>query len=61
MTNSDINTILDWVEAHKTLVKRDSIGSDGKYMYGVSFVDLRAFLRGLRGGVENDKKTEERQ
>lgn len=61
MTNSDIDTILDWIEAHKTLVKRDPIASDGKYSYGVSFVDLRDFLQGLRGGVENDKKTEERQ
>ena len=55
---TDLDKLMAWAETHKILSKTDSIGSDGKYYYGISFVDLRAKIRELRGGEEDGKETE---
>ena len=53
--------LMEWLETHKILSKTDSIGSDGKYYYGISFVDLRREIQRLRGGDENGQPEEEKR
>ena len=58
---TDLDKLMAWAETHKILSKTDSIGSDGKYYYGIPFVDLRARIRELRGGEEDGQPEEEKR
>lgn len=51
----DETKLLEWLETHKKLSKNDPIGSDGKYYYAIDFVDLRAEIRRLRGGADEQE------
>lgn len=54
----DERELLEWLESHKILSKTYVPGEKGETYYGISFVEVRAKIREMRGGADDGKETE---